>query len=409
MQTVQLFLLLVSSLILALPVAAKSVIAQGQAVITDGDIHQARARAYQEALRQAAMTTGVQVHADTRVDSSGYMTDSLQVRTSQQVESAQIIREVVAGDMLTLTIEAQIISENDACNFPAANYRKKIAATSFILLHPEHLGINDYYGFESGVPTYLLNQLYHSGNFLTRQIIYTVLYDDPLQAPTINTVTLTNESLLADLAREKKIQYLIAGVIRDLSFDLEADRYQKLPRYLPSLSSFLGQQRRAGKRNLLIDIYLYDTLSGELLSRHSYSRSVEDYYAIPEQSKAFGTQQFFQTAYGKLFKQVLDREVASIQHTLSCRPFSMRVIDQKDGKLYLDAGTPERVKAGDILTIYRPDIPGELFNVKGEMDQFGHPKTTLRIEKVFPAYSIGIPDSGHYSQYDIDNGYLLAW
>ncbi len=408
-------LLLILSLLPPLAVA-KTVVAQGQAVIEDDNIIAARARAYEEALRQAALTTGVQVYSRTAMDTAGNINDSLQLRTTQYIDSSEIIRESIIGNIITVTVEAQIGSDNEACDFPAANYRKKIAATRFSVLHPEHIGITDFYGFETGIGAYILQLLKQSDNFVTRNASHLTLYNDPTQAPYIAQQTIAENTLLTEIAENTGVQYVISGVIRDLSVELESDRLgvpaQGMPdlsEYFPSIKSFLGYQRRARKRHLSIEFYLHDTLTGELLSQNHYAQTIEDYYAIPDQAIPFGSQHFFQTRFGQLFDEIIRKETAHIQKVLNCRPFTMRVIDEKDGKLYLDAGTSNRVRAGDILTIYIPDKPGEIFGVKGKSDQFGMPKTTIRIEKVYPAYAVGVPENGYISQQDITNGYLLAW
>jgi hypothetical protein len=295
-----------------------------------------------------------------------------------------------------------------SCNFPAMQYRKKIAATFFPMTHPEHLGIIDYYDFDKSISTEILKRLSKTDSFLTREANDITLYDDPLQAPFISKKTVTDDTLLSHIASNRDVQYVISGVIRDLSIGLEK-KYLKDAPFLPSFNTFWGNQRTADRRNVVIDFFLHDTLTGELLSKKTYAHSISGNDVVPDMAIAFGTKAFYDSKIGKLFSDILDKEVKNIQGLLSCRPFTMRVIDQKEGKLYLDAGISNKVKAGDILTVYIPDIPGETFGVVGKTDQFGSPKTTIKIEKVYPAYSTAVPESGRLSQLDIINGYLLAW
>ncbi len=332
----------------------------------------------------------------------------MQVRSSQKIEKSEIIGESIKDDILTITIRATTNDKSDACNFRASQYRKKIAATLFQMQYPAHLGITDFYDFDKGISTEILNRLSKTGNFLTREASDLSLYEDLSQAPFITKVTDTDDTLLSQIALNRNVQYVISGVIRDLSAQLESDK-NKYTSYLPSFNAFMGFQRKATKRNIVIDFFLHDTLTGELLSKTHYAHSIEEDNVIPEQAIAFGTKAFFDTAYGRLFDRILNLETANIQRVLSCRPFTMKVIDQKDGKLYLDAGISNKVHAGDVLTVYIPDKPGEVFGVTGTVDQFGFPKTTIKIDKVFPAYSTAIPESGFFSNQDIINGFLIAW
>ncbi|MFK5987116.1 MAG: flagellar assembly protein T N-terminal domain-containing protein [Pseudomonadota bacterium] len=406
-KNIHLYILFFVASLFSTSIVATTIEVQGHAIINDS-ITQARSNAYQDALRQAALSAGVQVSSLSSIAVDGQITDSLQIRSSQFIESSEIINEKIKDNILTLTIRAELNSYGTSCNFPAAQYRKKIAATFIPMIHPEHLGVIDFYDFDKAISTEILKRLSRTGNFLTREANDISLYEDPNQAPFISKTSISNDTLLSQIADNRDVQYVISGVIRDLSYELESERLKQAP-FFPSFTTFWGNQRKANKRNLLIDFFLHDTLTGELLSKTSYSHSVTNTDVLPERAIAFGTKAFFDTSYGQLFSRVLNQEVANIQRILSCRPFTMRIIDQKQGKIYLNAGLSNKVKAGDILTVYFPDKPGEVFGVKGTVNQFGQPKTSIKIDKVYPAYSTAIPESGSISYQDIINGFLIAW
>jgi len=303
--------------------------------------------------------------------------------TPKKSSNASPVIKVPAVKVTTVTIPTPSVASSaiqNSCNFPAMQYRKKIAATLFPMTHPEHLGIIDYYDFDKSISTEILKRLSKTDSFLTREANDITLYDDPLQAPFISKKTIADDTLLSQIASNRDVQYVISGVIRDLSIGLEKEYLKDAP-FLPSFNTFWGNQRMADQRNVVIDFFLHDTLTGELLSKKTYAHSISGIDIVPDMATAFGTRAFYDSKIGKLFSDILDQEVKNIQQLLSCRPFTMRVIDQKDGKLYLDAGMSNKVKAGDILTIYIPDIPGETFGVVGKTDQFGSPKTTIKIDK----------------------------
>jgi len=332
------------------------------------------------------------------------------LREKKPSETTPVIK-VPSVKVSTVTVPSPTAAPSlikNSCNFPATHYRKKIAATLFPMIHPEHLGIIDYYDFDKSISTEILKRLSRTNHFLTREANDISLYDDPLQAPFISKRTIADDTLLSQIASNRDVQYVISGVIRDLSVGLE-NKYLKDAPFIPSFNTFFGNQRLADKRNVVIDFFLHDTLTGELLSKKTYAHTISGADIIPEMATAFGTRAFYNSNIGKLFSEILNQEVKNIETILSCRPFTMKVIDQKNGKLYLDAGISSNIKAGDVLTIYIPDKPGETFGVVGKTDQFGSPKTTIKIEKVYPAYSTAIPESGRFSQQDIINGYLLAW
>ncbi|MBF0266145.1 MAG: flagellar assembly protein T N-terminal domain-containing protein [Gammaproteobacteria bacterium] len=387
---------------------ALTVEAEGSAEIVDNNISLAREIAHQSALRQAAMTAGVEVFSETSSDNMGAIRDSLQLRSHQNITSSKIIYEDINENILTVTIEAKIVEAEQSCDFTTSQYRKRIAATYFPILHPEHIAVTDFYNMDKGVSRLILKKLRLTGNFLTREASDINFYDTPEQAPYISQEETTDDNLLTRFANHRNVQYVISGIIRDLSTTIEQTHYFE-NRYLPTFKSFMGHKPELESRNIGIDIFVHDTLSGELISQNSYSKKVHGSFVIPKQSIAFGSGAFLNTEFGRTFDQIINEEVKKIEKLLSCRPFTMKVIDQKDGNLYLDAGLSSKVKVGDILTIYTPDIPGDVFGVKGKTAQFGSPKTTIRIEKVYPAYSTARADVGTFTNQDIINGYLIAW
>lgn len=399
------FLLLV---LFSTPSYALTIDAEGSAEIIDNNVSLARNIAHQNALRQASMSAASEVFSTTSSDNMGAITDSLQVRTHQKIASSKIIYEDIEDNILTVTIEATISDSEHSCHFTSSQYRKRIAATYFPMINPQHIGVNDFYNFDKGISRVLLNKLRLTGNFLTREASDISLYEDPLQAPYISQEELTDDNLLTRFAHHRNVQYVISGVIRDLSTEIEKSHYRD-SQFLPTFKTFIGSKPALDRRNIGIDIYVHDTLTGELVSQNSYRKNVKGSDVIPDRAIAFGSGAFFNTEFGRTFNNILNIEVQRIKELLSCRPFTMKVIDQKDGKLYLNAGLSSNVKVGDILTVYTPDIPGEVFGIKGKTNQFGSPKTTLRIEKVYPAYATARAESGTFTQQDIINEFLIAW
>ncbi len=112
----------------------------------------------------------------------------------------------------------------------------------------------------------------------------------------------------------------------------------------------------------------------------------------PDYDIVYGSDEFFATAYGQKFDDILTQQATAIINTLSCRPYTIRIIDKDKKDIYLNIGSQSRVKTGDILTMYHADKEGGSFNSNTSRKQFGWPKSKLRITKFFPAYSIAVSD-----------------
>ena len=309
-------------------------------------------------------------------------------------------------------ISAENISQG-SCNFPAAHYKKRIAAVFFPMQHPQDIDVVDYYDFDKGVGKELLQRLALTDDFLTRQAEHINLYPQIDAAPYIEeTDTASGASLLSTVEKELKVQYVISGVIRDLSY-ADFNNNVNLPFGLSfdrdKFVSLIKQPKKPKKRNLVIDFYLHDTLTEELISKHRYSYSIDNTEVKPDRSIAFGTKEFFNSAYGQLFDKVLNLETQAIRKVLACRPFTMKIVDQDQKNIYLDAGRNSRVQKGDILTLFDADKEGHSFDSQSFRKQFGWPESSIKIIKVFPSYSIATSVDRQVVHLDKNSEYILVW
>lgn len=395
---------------------AGEVFSEGSAQIVNNNLVQARFEAYQNALKQAALNAGVNISSTTSYSMNEGMTDSIQIRSNQSIHSSEILSESIDSDILTVQIVANIAQQesiNNTCDFPAAKYRKRIAALFFPLQNPQHLSVVDYYDFEKGIGKELLQRLSLSDDFLIKEAEHINLYHDTGIAPFIQeTDTSDGHSLLSSMEKDFDVQYVISGVIRDLSvanfnndinlpFGLSIDR--------DKFVSLSRQAKQPKKRNLVIDFYLHDTLTEELISKHRYSYSIDDSMVRPDKAIAFGTKEFFDSDFGKLFDKVLHLESRAIRKVLACRPFTMKILEQDKKNIYLDAGKNSRIQEGDILTMYYADKEGDSFDTNSHKKQFGWPKSTIKIVKVFPSYSIATSTREPVVHLDKNSEYILVW
>lgn len=388
----------------------------GTAVIIDNNTIQAHFEAYQDALRNIALQAGSQVHSSTSYNSNEGISDSIQIRSTQNIQSSKVISETVNDGILTLTVAATLNDDNkltQGCDFPASQYRKKIAALFFPLQHPEHLNVVDYYGFEQGIGQALLQQLALNGNFLTKDATQINAFTDLNSAPYIQATNSSDgRSLLNSIKEEFGVQYVVSGVIRDLStttiknsltlpFGISLSRDQFV--------SLNPQPAKPNQRNLVIDIYIHDTLTEELLSKHRYSYSIDKTTVLPNKATAFNTKAFKKSDFGQLFDKVIQQETQLISSLLACRPFTMKILQQKDHYIYLNAGQNTNIKVGDIVTMHYADIEGKSFDTNSQAKQFGWPKQQLKIIKVFPSYSIATSTSKQVIHLKKNSDYILVW
>ncbi|MCU7833776.1 MAG: hypothetical protein KZQ83_00880 [gamma proteobacterium symbiont of Taylorina sp.] len=314
---------------------------------------------------------------------------------------------------------AEVEEKSPVCELPSALYRKKIAAVYFPVQNPQHLDVVDYYDFDKGIGKELLRRLALSGDYLVKEAEHINLYPEVNIAPYIaEKETLSNRSLLSSIERKFNVQYVISGVIRDLSYS-NINNNIKLPFGLSldrdKFVSLHKQPKKPKKRNLVIDFYVHDALTEELISQRRYSESIDDSIVKPDHSIAFGTKEFFDSDYGKIFDKVIQLETDSIKKNLACQPYAMKILDQdkKDRRdkrnIYLNAGHNTRIKTGDILTMQRADREGGSFNSNSHRKQFGLAESSIKIIKVYPSYSVATSASEQVIHLERNTEYLLFW
>lgn len=378
--------------------------ARGSAVISNGDIGSARLVAYQNALRQASMMQNAKVNSTyaTQVGSSNIV-DSIQVRSSSHLTNANIVDEHISNGIITLLVSVTIEDSQGGCGEHNNNsFRKKVAAVYFPLLDAAQVGTNDYYGFQRGIPTELLQRLSASGDFLVRDASNQSLHQDPLNATSIASNGNMIRPIVNTLQDNLGIQYVISGVIRDLGHELppgfRLTRNFKLlnTEWSPPGISFkpswqaieneLGLKWQPNERNIEIEFFIHDAYTGELLARHRHAKIVKGYIK-PDQPTRFGTYAFYNDPYGQAFSEVLNKEVDAIKQLLACREFSVKVLGEDKKHLYIDMGKDTLIKKGDTITLYKSGRQGPVFGVDGGSYQFSEPSVTANVIRVYAGYS----------------------
>jgi len=103
--------------------------ASGQAVIRNGNKELARQRATQEAIQQALLFSGASVRSVQSMAQGLLKDDRFEVRAAGEVSNVELINEVFADDVVTVTIRADIFPQDSQCD--ASDYKKTVITAWF--------------------------------------------------------------------------------------------------------------------------------------------------------------------------------------------------------------------------------------------------------------------------------------
>lgn len=368
-------------ILLPLLASAEPIVIDGKGeIVKDGSLGVARNQAIQDAERKALEKQGVIIQT---YDADSF--SSTQTITSGNLGESRILQEGREGD--TYRIKALVdVKKKKACD--SFGYRKKIAVTAFPALQAKH--VSDLRDVRMAYPKELGKILEDQKQFLVRYATDQSVYDNPNLAPAFNQYN--DPGNFMRKAETLDAQFIVAGVIRDMEYSVTNEHgpwnifYEIFD--IPPL-----------KRNIRIDSYLYDGLSGVLLDQISYEDSVTGTDVYFDSGVSIGSEQFRRSDYGKAVQRVLQKQARDITDKLRCMPLAERVIKITEGNIYMNAGTQSNVKVGDSFIVYHgaDAIPNQVYYGNRYLGAVEEPKATLTIKQVQPNFSIGYLDVPSYS------------
>lgn len=361
--------------------SADVVTVEGQAVINRSMPQLAKQQALQDAIRQASMQSSVNLHSQTTVNQNNVALDTVSLRTAAAVKNTKIIREWTTGDIYHVVAMVELSADNSC----TAHYRKRIVATAFPLAKQEQVSGNETQDLYGGIPRELNNHLIESGDFIGSNATNINLYPRADLAPEIQDRTAYRPSKVMQVAASNGTQLVLSGVIRDL--EVESSEYMRGAGPLAFVKSLVRDV--VARRGIGVDVFVHDGYTGALLFQQRYIDEVLGDVWIPA-TYTVGSERFNSTSTGAKIAQIINQASIDIRQALSCHPFTARIVEIKDDKVFIDAGTQERLNVGDQLVVY--NTGGEDLNLDGGTSFVGKdrlPAGVTTIINATPRYSVG--------------------
>ncbi|TDR82923.1 flagellar assembly protein T N-terminal domain-containing protein [Paludibacterium purpuratum] len=379
---------LVAALFLSAAEAAP-IEANGSAPL-DAGVTAAREMAIQDALRQAALSQGAQVNSAQYMN-SGVVSESTSLSAAPISGKVKVLDEHADGDLYQVRV--QIDPDQPVQSGPSAGrapagcgvpdgraLRRRVAAAYFYVDHPADANDLDALGVRLAHDMARRLAL-RSNEFAARDAgNIGLLPNDRLTEPALAAGT------VRQLAGSTNAQFVVAGRVLSTSVTKRALRptlfgstvtSQQGAYYSGPLSALLGPGviYRPVAREFQLELWIYDGLTGSLLRTQQFSTSATGYIQ-PKVQPVFGSEAFWQTDYGEEINTLLDQVTEDVTATLSCIPFTARVLRVADGQVYLDAGGLDGLQVGDKMLVYRQRLSNTLVDpLSGQ--ELGVPETLL--------------------------------
>ncbi len=326
--------------------------ARGEAVIENSRFDIARQNAREDALRQAAMQVGVRVYGHQSLRDGDLARDDLDIKSHAYVREVKVIDEQVKGNVLFLTINANV-EQLTQCDSGAANdYRKNLAVLGFSVQNAMDVQHGQLGDVDRALPAYLAKQLNFMGNALVMENSHVRLYDDVMNAPTSSTQqrTLTNAAMVA---KDMGVQFVLSGVIRDMSVtDPDSMNNSVAASFKRGWGGLTGWGDYDYSRTFALEVFLHDGFNGSIVFQKFY-RIRAPWREARNAALGFATEAFWQTDYGDQVGELLDNVAHELSDRLRCQPFMTRISKVNGKVLHFGSGAAAGIRPGDKLSVYR--------------------------------------------------------
>ncbi len=383
---------------------AKWLEATGQARIMHQDLVSARRTAIRDAIQQLSLRAGADVSSFQQMTDGAITADNLRVSSNGTVQDINILDEVVQGNVLTLTIEADVLVDAQSCGHESSNaYLRSAAVASFYLEDPQSASFGGFYDISQKLPADLSQRLNNFEHVKALNASGFQVYTSPKTIPTSVTTTGTLTTAIT-ASNQLGVQYVISGVIRDIS--MARPDLLRTKSYFSQVKDKMEHGDNRFERRFQMDIYVHDGFSGAMVYTRRYE-TLGNWNVPLEEKPGFGSVAFWKSDYGQKVSDVFDRVVDDLNSSLSCQPFMAKVTRTEGKKIYIDAGAGDGLRPGDTLNLYRLSTFYDANqNAYTELE---NTKIVVTLKKVQPFFSRGVV-STETDKLGIQQGdIVIAW
>lgn len=399
-KTISFLIALIILELVSFTASAEWVQVTGKASLKHGRYELAREQAMKDALRQAVYQYGVNVSSQQSMENGQLKEDTLNLTSRAQVNQSVIHSETEENGYLLLTLNVDV-SHPPLCEASqASRYKKKVAVLGFSLQIPAQANIGGLSNIERGLASQLSQSLKERGELVVYEQSQVAIHADLRNAPTHYTEQLTLTHA-ANYAKQAGVQFVVSGVIRDLSLEdpdaFATDYWTKLKR----LAKKTNQNRR-----FTVDLFVHDGFSGAIVWQKQFSVSGKWQKDLSDKI-AFESSEFLSEDYGQEVSKLINGMSHHVSEQVHCQPFMTRISRIEGQTLHFSSGASSGIRPGDTLALYRTFNFYDSDRLTGvELDNV---KTALTVSQVHPNFASGTisVDPGRLNIQEDD--LLIAW
>jgi len=308
--------------------------AQGKSVIMQGNSERAKTLAMENALKKALLVAGASVSSVQKTVNGLLTQNEINIRASGTVNSFELVDETYEGNLVTVTIRADIFPQNKQCF--SSDYRKSLLITRSNLMHREQANIGNIYPLDSKLMERLAYKINNEGIYLDTKL----LLREKAQFSRLNNSLQVEaiKSLTMSLSNISDTQYVMYSEINDVSFDQA------------TTNGWQFWQEDVFNRQFSVSLYIYNGSNGESVFSKKY-RSSAPWEFGKRQNVDVHSQVFWQSQYGMNIEKVLGDMIIDIDENMMCQPTRGKIVQVAGNSLTINLGKRHGVKVGDEFSL----------------------------------------------------------
>ena len=306
----------------------------GMAVVKNGDSHKAKTVAMENALKKALLVAGASVSSIQQVVNGILTQDHISIRASGSVNSVELVSEDHIDDTIKVTIRADIFPQEKQCF--SSDYKKTLLITRGHLVNREQANVGAIYQLETALMQKLANKLADDGQYLDTKLALKTKtefsrFNDSLDAEAI-------AQLSRNLSDVTDTQFVMYSEINDISFNNELN------------NSWQFWQEDEFDRHFDISFYIYNGNNGELVFEKEYKNSAP--WTFTKRAHVdVNSQTFWQSAYGQVLNQTLNKVMTDLDENMMCQPTRGRIVQVEGNQIIVNLGKRHGVQVGDEFSL----------------------------------------------------------
>ncbi|AXE31385.1 hypothetical protein DK842_16650 [Chromobacterium phragmitis] len=401
---------LVAAFVLPAPSRAEVLTAEGVAPLDNGPVA-AREMAIQDALKLISIRQGARIES-TQIMESGGQGESGTLTAAAPVRGAvKVLNEYAQGKLYHVKVavdvdqaamrEAAPERREASCPMPVGrSLRRKLVTTYFDVARPAEA--SDMPDLATALPTELSRRLSRNGMLMVKDAnAVSVLADNRVAEPDAGW------QAASQLGQRENAQFVVSGRVLSTSvtgkgvrpsfFESNNTSQQGVFYNGPFAGMFgNGVKYVPTRRQFDLEFWVYDGLTGSLIARERVNGEASGGQVQPTPPQPFASAAFWQSDYGRVVNQALDRATRRIDDIISCIPFSARVVRLDGKRVYINAGLLDGMAVGDKLLLYKRSSGQPLRDlISGrELGMAESLNGDVALVQVQPNFSIGVVQGG---------------